>query len=294
MQVKVNSLKCTIIFAQPTKKDYFFTHIRCESIFFSFFVIFTKFTKLLQYLFLKSGNKKDIIKSEGRILSLITLRQIEKSYHSSAGCVHALKNINLSIVDGESVAIVGQSGSGKSTLMNILGLLDISAKGEYILNGRNINTLSADERSLLRSRELGFVFQGFNLLSRMSALENVELPLIYANISREKRRELALGALEQVGLSHRVFHRPSEMSGGQQQRVAIARAIIRSPSILLADEPTGNLDSSSGKEILDLLCDLNRRGSTVILITHDNDIAKCMSRCIRISDGCIVYDSKFS
>ncbi len=243
---------------------------------------------------MKLGNKKDIIKSEGLILSLITLRQIEKYYHSSAGCVHALKNINLSITDGESVAIVGQSGSGKSTLMNILGLLDISAKGEYILNGRNINTLSADERSLLRSRELGFVFQGFNLLSKMNALENVELPLIYANISREKRLELALEALEQVGLSHRLSHRPSEMSGGQQQRVAIARAIIRSPSILLADEPTGNLDSSSGKEILDLLCDLNRRGSTVILITHDNDIAKCMSRCIRISDGCIVYDSKFS
>ena len=223
---------------------------------------------------------------------MIDLRGIEKCYRSAAGCVYALRDITLKISRGESVAIVGRSGSGKSTLMNILGLLDISAGGEYFLGGRNINSLSANERSALRSRELGFVFQGFNLLRRMTALENVELPLVYAKIPRTRRREMAAEALELVGLSHRMNHRPWEMSGGQQQRVAIARAIIRSPSILLADEPTGNLDASSGAEILSLLQRLNSRGTTVVLITHDKDIAECMSRRIQIAEGRIAADSK--
>jgi len=222
---------------------------------------------------------------------LISLHGIEKFYHSSAGCVHALKHINLNIRDGESVAIVGQSGSGKSTLMNILGLLDVPESGEYFLNGKNINTLDADARAVLRSRELGFIFQGFNLLPRMNALENVELPLIFAKIPLQKRRKLATQALDQVGLSHRIMHKPHELSGGQQQRVAIARAIVRSPSIILADEPTGNLDAASGSDIMELLSSLNKNGSTIVLITHDDLIAKSMSRCIRISDGHIVYDS---
>lgn len=222
---------------------------------------------------------------------MIQLCNIEKNYCSQAGCVHALKGVSLRVSPGENIAIVGQSGSGKSTLMNILGLLDTPEKGEYFLNGRNINTLSADERSSLRSHELGFIFQGFNLLSRMNALENVELPLIYARIPPNERHKLAQAALERVGLSHRLLHKPAEMSGGQQQRVAIARAIVRSPSILLADEPTGNLDSASGADILELLTQLNRNGTTLILITHDPSIASCMSRTVRISDGIIAYDS---
>ncbi len=222
---------------------------------------------------------------------MISLKNIEKCYHSPAGSVRALKNINLNISNGESVAIVGQSGSGKSTLMNILGLLDAPESGEYILNGVNINNLDLNSRSRLRSCDLGFVFQGFNLLPRMNALENVELPLIYAHVPARERKVLACAALDKVGLSHRTLHRPFEMSGGQQQRVAIARAIIRSPSILLADEPTGNLDAASGADILNLLCSLNDSGTTVILITHDQNIANRMSRCIKISDGSIIYDS---
>lgn len=221
---------------------------------------------------------------------MIELVNINKTYESGPGAVHALRGIDLRIEDGELVAIVGQSGSGKSTLMNLLGLLDVPNTGEYFLNGRNINTLSADERSLLRSQELGFVFQGFHLLPRMSAAENVELPLVYAGVPHAERRERAMAALSRVGLLSRALHKPSEMSGGQQQRVAIARAIVRAPSIILADEPTGNLDAASGAEILELLRTLNRDGATVILITHDRELASQMRRQIRIADGRIVSD----
>ena len=190
----------------------------------------------------------------------------------------------------EFVAIIGHSGSGKSTLMNMLGCLDVPTSGSYFLHGKDVSRMSDDELSDVRNREIGFIFQGFNLIANLTALENVELPLIYRGVGKKERRELAEAALEKVGLGQRMSHKPSEMSGGQQQRVAIARAIAQAPPVILADEPTGNLDSGSTKEIMSILKQLHREGRTVILITHDNDIAAQARRVIRIKDGKIEAD----
>lgn len=206
--------------------------------------------------------------------------------------VNALCGVSIQIKEGECVAIMGPSGSGKSTLMNILGCLDLPTSGEYILDGENVSHLRDSDLASVRNRKVGFVFQSFNLLSRASALENVELPLIYSGITRG-RRERATLALENVGLGNRIHHKPSELSGGQQQRVAIARALINNPAILLADEPTGNLDSKSGKEIMELILNLNQKqGTTVVLVTHDPMIATRSQRIIRIQDGSIVEEGK--
>ena len=197
------------------------------------------------------------------------------------------------IEDQEFVAIIGHSGSGKSTLMNMLGCLDVPTSGTYRLHGKDVSDLSDDELSDIRNKEIGFIFQGFNLIQNLTALENVELPLIYRKVGKAKREELAVQALEKVGLGHRMDHRPAQMSGGQQQRVAIARAIAQAPPIILADEPTGNLDSASTDEIMQILKELHQEGRTVIIITHDNDIAKQASRRILIKDGRVESDTKY-
>lgn len=217
--------------------------------------------------------------------TLIQLRGVNKIYHTAAGEVRALDGISLEIDRGEFVAIVGQSGSGKSTLMNILGCLDIPSNGTYRLNGRNMSHCSPTMQANVRGKEIGFVFQGFHLIPSLSAIENVELPLLYRGIGREERTRRAEESLRRVGLSARMHHRPCELSGGQQQRVAIARAIALAPPLILADEPTGNLDSESGGEIMSMLHDLNREGRTVVLITHDADIARSAKRRICIRDG---------
>ncbi|MBQ2800148.1 MAG: ABC transporter ATP-binding protein [Lachnospiraceae bacterium] len=222
--------------------------------------------------------------------ALIDIRNIYKVYNPGENEVRALDGVNLSIAHGEFVAIIGQSGSGKSTLMNMLGCLDVPSAGQYFLNGADVSRMRDDDLSDIRNREIGFIFQGFNLIPNLTAVENVELPLIYRGIGKKERRELALASLEMVGLSHRLDHKPSEMSGGQQQRVAIARAIAAKPPVILADEPTGNLDSRSSKEILEILKNLHKDGRTVILITHDNDIAAQAKRVIRIRDGRIESD----
>ena len=196
----------------------------------------------------------------------------------------------LTISRGEFVAIIGQSGSGKSTLMNVLGCLDVPSSGTYILNGSDVSHLSDNELSDIRNLEIGFIFQGFNLIAGLTAFENVELPLIYRGVGKKERHHLALDALRKVGLENRMSHKPSEMSGGQQQRVAIARAIAQAPPVVLADEPTGNLDSSSSKEIINILKGLHKEGRTIILITHDNEIAAQAKRVIRIIDGKIERD----
>lgn len=221
-------------------------------------------------------------------MSLIRIRKLTKSYHTAAGEVRALDGLSLDINRGEFVAIVGQSGSGKSTLMNILGCLDTPTGGTYELEGRNTAHCSAAALADIRGRRIGFVFQGFHLIPSLSALENVELPLIYRHIGREERRRRAVESLQRVGLADRLHHRPAELSGGQQQRVAIARAIAMAPPLILADEPTGNLDSHSGEEVMALLHRLNREGRTVVLITHDNAIAASLPRRIRIGDGKVI------
>ncbi len=222
---------------------------------------------------------------------LIACRALSKDYESGAGVVHALREIDLEIRQGEFVAIVGTSGSGKSTLMNILGCLDRPTHGSYELAGFDIGARSSDARAVLRNRLIGFIFQGFNLLPRTSALENVELPLVYRGISSKVRRARALEALEAVGLGERVHHTPNQLSGGQQQRVAIARALVTSPPMLLADEPTGNLDTRTSLEVLALLQRLNQqRKITIILVTHEHDIAACASRVITFRDGRILSD----
>lgn len=218
------------------------------------------------------------------------MRDICKVYNPGENEVRALDHVSLSIEKGEFVAIIGQSGSGKSTLMNMLGCLDVPTSGEYYLNGKDVSTLSDDEQSDIRNREIGFIFQGFNLISNLTAQENVELPLIYRGVPRKERERLAVESLKIVGLSHRMDHKPNEMSGGQQQRVAIARAIAAKPPVILADEPTGNLDSASSKEILQILKKLYLGGRTIILITHDNGIAAQAKRVIRIMDGRIEAD----
>ncbi len=221
---------------------------------------------------------------------IIRLEHISKIYHPGENEIRALSDVSLTIHKGEFVAIVGQSGSGKSTLMNLLGCLDTPSEGAYILEGSDVSTLSDHQLSAIRNRQIGFIFQGFNLIPSLTALENVELPLIYRGIGREERRRTARESLERVGLGNRIRHRPAEMSGGQQQRVAIARAIAAHPPILLADEPTGNLDSASGADVMEILRSLNRDGHTVILITHDSGIAATIDRVVHIQDGQIVSD----
>ena len=216
---------------------------------------------------------------------MIELKGISKIYQSGCYEVKALDNVDLSIAKGEFVAIVGKSGSGKSTLMNIIGTLDSPTCGKYLLDGVDVSSFSDSKLCSIRGSSIGFIFQGFNLIPNLSALENVEMPLLYRGFSRNERTELAKSALEKVGLSQRLSHLPSQMSGGQQQRVAIARAIASSPPIILADEPTGNLDSSSGAGIIDLLKNLNSCGHTIVMITHDMGIASEISRVVRISDG---------
>jgi putative ABC transport system ATP-binding protein len=231
---------------------------------------------------------------------LIQIKQLNKTYKLGEIEVPALKEADLSIEKNEYVAIMGPSGSGKSTLMNILGCLDVLTDGEYILNDQNVSSLSDDELADIRNKEIGFVFQTFNLLPRANALHNVELPLIYNGTPRVKRHELAKQALERVGLGDRVHHKPNELSGGQRQRVAIARALINNPSIILADEPTGNfiladeptgnLDSKIGEEIMEIFEELSKAGNTIIIVTHEEYIAKHCKRIIRLLDGKIVSD----
>ena len=223
-------------------------------------------------------------------MSLIEIRDIYKIYNPGENEVRALDGINLTVEHGEFLAIVGQSGSGKSTLMNMLGLLDIPTSGTYTLDGVDVANMTDDELSEIRNKEIGFIFQGFNLIPSLTAVENVELPLVYRGMKKEERNKLALEALERVGLSHRLDHLPKQMSGGQQQRVAIARAVAARPPIILADEPTGNLDSHSGVEVMKILHELHEEGRTIILITHDNDIANEAQRVIRIQDGQIISD----
>ena len=221
-------------------------------------------------------------------MSLISMRNIVKEYRVGETRLRALDNVSLDIEQGEFVAIVGQSGSGKSTLMNILGCLDMPDKGKYTLNGNDILTEKEGRLSKIRNREIGFIFQSFNLITSLSAIENVELPLIYRGIKKNTRKRLAERALALVDLESRAKHLPGQLSGGQQQRVAIARAIASSPPLILADEPTGNLDVSSGSEIMNILSRLHSRGKTIIMITHDNTIAHRVPRRVEISDGKLV------
>lgn len=221
---------------------------------------------------------------------LIRVDSLHKIYNPGENEVRALDGISLTIDRGEFVAIVGHSGSGKSTLMNMLGCLDTPTTGHYYLEGRDVSGLSDNQLSDIRNRKIGFIFQGFNLIANLDAVENVELPLIYRGIGKQKRRRIAVQALKKVGLGKRLKHRPSELSGGQQQRVAVARAIAAQPPIILADEPTGNLDSRSTVEIMDILKELHGNGRTVIIITHDDDIARQVNRVIRIMDGRVESD----
>ena len=223
--------------------------------------------------------------------SLIEIRNMCKIYNPGENEVRALDHVSLSIGENEFVAIIGHSGSGKSTLMNMLGCLDVPTSGIYLLHGSDVSLLSDDELSDIRNQEIGFIFQGFNLISNLTAFENVELPLIYRGVSKKERTSLAKEALRKVGLENRMTHKPSEMSGGQQQRVAIARAIAQAPPVILADEPTGNLDSHSSQEIMNILKQLHAEGRTVIVITHDNDIAANAKRIVHIEDGRITSDS---
>jgi len=222
---------------------------------------------------------------------LIRLSNISKIYNPGENEVRALDHVSLSIERGEFAAVIGHSGSGKSTLMNILGCLDTPTEGDYLLNGVQVASMSDNELARVRNQEIGFVFQGFNLIANLNALENVELPLIYRGIDKKDRREMAEKALDMVGLANRARHKPSEMSGGQQQRVAIARAIAAEPPVILADEPTGNLDSKSSEEIIEILKGLHEMGRTVIMITHDVSIAAKTERNIRIMDGRIIEDT---
>jgi putative ABC transport system ATP-binding protein len=224
--------------------------------------------------------------------SLIEIRDVEKTYDMGAEAqVRALDGVSLSIDQGGYVAIMGPSGSGKSTLMNLIGCLDTPSSGSYRLKEREIATMTDDELAQIRNAEIGFIFQTFNLLPRADALQNVELPLIYAGMPRRERHERAKEALNSVGLGDRMHHRPNEMSGGQRQRVAIARALVNRPSILLADEPTGNLDSKTGQEILGLMDNLHAAGNTIILVTHDDELSQRAKRIVRLRDGKIVSDS---
>ena len=221
---------------------------------------------------------------------LIEFRHVCKTYLMGDTIVRAADNISLSIYEGEFVAIVGKSGSGKSTCMNIIGCLDVPTSGDYLLDGRNVGEMDKNELAEFRNAKLGFIFQQYNLLPKLSVLENVAVPLMYAGKTRRERREIAAHALERVGLGSKLKNLPSQLSGGQQQRVSIARALANNPSVILADEPTGALDSRTGREVLDILRDLHEAGNTVVLITHDNSIAATAERVIRLEDGQVVFD----
>src|SRR5574344_1067765 len=221
---------------------------------------------------------------------VIEIEQVTKLYRMGEEVIHALRGVGLRIHRNEYLAVMGPSGSGKSTLMNMLGCLDTPTAGRYDFNGKNVAHMDDDELADIRNREIGFVFQTFNLLPRSDALHNVELPLIYAGVHKHERRERALRALDHVGLGQRVHHKPTELSGGQRQRVAIARALINNPSIILADEPTGNLDSRTGEEIMALFEELYRQGNTIIVVTHEEDIAHHARRIVRLRDGLIESD----
>ncbi len=227
-------------------------------------------------------------------MALIELKDVRKVYDMGAEQVRALNGVDLAIERGEYVAIMGPSGSGKSTLMNLLGCLDTPSSGSYVLNGTAVEKLSDHELAAIRNKEIGFVFQTFNLLARTDALQNVELPLVYSGMPRRERRERAAKALERVGLADRASHQPNELSGGQRQRVAIARALVNEPSILLADEPTGNLDSATSEDIMKLFAALHGQGNTVILVTHEQDIAAHAERRILLRDGKVVADDRLA
>lgn len=222
---------------------------------------------------------------------VIEIQGLYKDYNTAAGVFPVLKDVNLTIDDGDYVAIMGPSGSGKSTFMNILGCLDRPTKGEYILDGHSVKSLSSNELAKLRNKTIGFVFQGFNLLARSTLVENVSLPLVYAEDQKELRTKIAKNILERMGLGNYFDSKPSQISGGQQQRVAIARALVNKPRIILADEPTGNLDSKTSDEIMKIFDELNQIGNTIIIVTHENDIAEHASRQVRFLDGKIVEDS---
>lgn len=222
---------------------------------------------------------------------MIRLEHIFKIYEMGENKVYALDDVSLRIAPHEFVSIIGPSGSGKSTLMNMLGCLDTPTQGRYLLDGMDVSKKTDDELAEIRNNKIGFVFQGFNLLPKLTAIENVELPLIYSNVSAKERHERALESLRKVGLAERANHKPTELSGGQQQRVAIARALITNPPIILGDEPTGNLDSKSGKEVMEIFKELNRNGNTVILITHDSGVAAQAKRVVRIQDGKLYEES---
>ncbi len=226
-------------------------------------------------------------------INVIEVKNIVKTYKNGSISFQALKGINLKVCKGEFTSIMGASGSGKSTFMNVLGCLDHIDAGEYILNGRNVSMLTDNELAFVRNKEIRFVFQAFNLLSRMTILENVELPLIYAGISSKVRREKAVKALKKVGLENRLHHKPNEISGGQKQRVAIARAIVNDPMIIMADEPTGNLDTKSTFEVMKIFENLNEDGATVIMVTHESEVAKYARRIVRFKDGEVLSDEEF-
>jgi len=251
------------------------------------------------FLYLKSWRNKDCnniryqkskIKNNTMENALINIKEIGRKYVIGTEVIHALKSVSLDIFKGEFVALMGPSGSGKSTLMNILGCLDTPSKGEYVLNGINVSQMTDDALAEVRNKEIGFVFQTFNLLPRSTSLDNVALPLIYAGASKKEREERAQAALENVGLGNRVTHKPNELSGGQRQRVAVARALINNPSIILADEPTGNLDTKTSIEIMGLLEEIHSKGNTIILVTHEEDIAQHAHRIVRMRDGLIEKD----
>src|SRR4051812_40614611 len=225
-------------------------------------------------------------------MALIETRDLWKTYVMGSEEIHALRGVSIAIERGEYVAIMGPSGSGKSTLMNLIGCLDTPSKGTYLLNGKHVSTMNDNELARIRNEEIGFVFQTFNLLPRASALQNVELPLVYAGVPSKERQERARGALDKVELTSRMSHRPNELSGGQRQRVAIARALVNNPSILLADEPTGNLDSKTGMEIMGVFARLHQAGNTIILVTHEPDIAAYAHRVISIRDGQVEKDTR--
>jgi putative ABC transport system ATP-binding protein len=227
---------------------------------------------------------------EEKVEWLIDARGLSRTYKMGQEIIRALVSVDIKVKRGEYVAFMGPSGSGKSTLMNIVGALDTPSSGTYILNGQDVSTMSESDLATIRNKEIGFVFQTFNLLPRYSALDNVALPLVYAGYSKAERRKLAMESLEAVGLANRASHKPNELSGGQRQRVAIARALVNKPSILLADEPTGNLDSKTSHEIMALFKELNERGNTIIMVTHEEDIAAFAKRIVRLRDGVIESD----